>query len=534
MTNLEAALTYCELGWSVIPLRCVGDVAERKRPAVSSWQEFQEVAAEEDQIRDWWGQNPDFNIGILTGSVSSLLVFDFDGPNAVALLKAQGVHVPPTAAVSTGKGFHGYFEYSDSDIGNKAAVVKDGRGSAVDIRGEGGYVVAPPSVHGSGRVYQWVRGPKHLKALPLELQVFLSTPQHSHESTEDWYKEVAGGVGKGERNETAARVAAYWLRVTSGSERATLRALELWNVQCKPPLPDGELVAVVASMAKRHHANEVAEASKTVPRIEVLDGPEWAQELATNDPRRGTAVDTPGMSAVDGLVPGDLIVIAGRPGAGKSTYATQLSVDAGIWKRVPTFIISTEMNRLQWGAWMAAVILDKPYNSIGRPLPERAIEQIAGAPIGISDTGSISISDIRTLAEGRLGMKLLIVDHIGRVTGSRKDTRSLEIGEVVRGLKSLAKDLKCTVLALCQLNRAVEGRESGRPRLSDLRESGEIEQEADAVFFLFPTKMQEPTGADGEARRRMIMALEKFRFGPTADLPTSFNLGRRRFDEARL
>jgi hypothetical protein len=529
MTLAEAALDYCARGWSVIPMRCDGDEKNRKRPAISAWEEFQHCAADVTQVRAWWRQDPNFNIGIVTGSVSRLVVLDLDGPNAVALLKARGFVLPPTAAAQTGKGFHAYFSYQGEVLSNRAKLLSDGRGSAVDVRAEGGCVVAPPSVHGSGRGYSWSRGLDALKPLPPELEEWLlggdvETPQVNG----DWWESVKDGVDTGARNDVAARVAGYWLRLSNGNEDAALRATILWNAQNRPPLDEVEIKRTVASVAKRDQLHRKAEAARSVPRQPVITGGAWANELQSAGPRKGEVVGIPGFGLISGLVPGDLVVIAGRPGMGKSTLATQLTAQACLQRHIPTWIVSSEMSRGQWGRWMATVAAGCKYRDLPHPLPQDILDQFRQAPIGITDAGTISISEIRSLAEGRQGVKLVIVDHIGRISGNRRDNRVLEVGDVARGLKSLARDLECTVVALCQLNRAIEARDSRRPRLSDLRESGEVEQEADAVFFLYsPTEIKKDAPT-----REMILALEKHRYGPLRNLKLEFRLEERRFVEA--
>ncbi len=138
--------------------------------------------------------------------------------------------------------------------------------------------------------------------------------------------------------------------------------------------------------------------------------------------------------------------------------------------------------------------------------------------------GTIRIGDIRTLAESRIGLKLLVIDHVGRIVGGRRESRTLELGDVARGLKSIAKDLQCTVVSLCQMNRRIEGSEDKHPRLDDLRESGELEQESDSVTFLW-TEDRDRT----KALLPMTLTLEKNRHGPTVSVPVVFDKAKRRF-----
>lgn len=532
MTPLHAAArTYAENGLSVIPLRCIGDAKERKRPAVASWIEFQEVAADLAQLDRWWTHS-DFNVGIVTGSVSQLVVIDLDGPNAVALLKEKGYHLPATSAVQTGKGYHAYFRHSGEVIQNRTAILTDSRGSAVDVRGEGGYVVAPPSIHGNGRVYQWARPLSEIQILPPELEELLLSGEPDilvPTATQDdaWWERVKEGVGEGERNDAAARVAGYWIRLTGGNIEATFRACILWNHSNRPPLAADELQNTISSVARAHKRHELAEASKAMPRVEVLDGAAWAEKIRTSRPREGEATGMPGLHYINGLVPGDLVVLAGRPGMGKSTYGTQLTA-AVMQRQIPTWVVSCEMGYTQWADWIHPVYLACRFDEVPNPLPERALNFFNQAPIRITEKGHMKIDELVSVAEGMAGTRLIIVDNLAKLSGNHKDNRVQDVGDVVRGLKALAKDLHCTVLLLCHLSRAVEARESRRPRLADLRESGEIEAEADVVFTLWsPTEHQR----NDPGPQQVTMSMEKYRFGANYDIRLTHLRAERRFVE---
>lgn len=521
---LDFALEYCQRGWSVIPLKHSGSENEKKRPLIA-WEPYQQQRATENQIRTWWTQHPKANIGLVMGAISGLVALDFDGPNAAALLRQRHIFLPETAAVQTGKGFHAIYKHPGIMIPNKARLLSDGNGSALDVRGDGGYVVAPPSVHGSGRVYQWVVQPEKLSDLPEPVLTLLTTlTARMHDNDGGWVSSVWQGVGAGQRNDTAARLAGYWLAVTKGNEYAARLAMEPWASRCTPPLDHKELSVTITSIARREAAKQRHADVESLPHQRVIEGPQWADEIRDANKREGFAVPIPGIGLIGGLVPGDLFVVAGRPGVGKSSWACQLSVAASVLLHVPTWIVSTEMTRREWGRWMIGVEAGIAVDALPHPLPPELLAPLRHAPIGVTDAGTISIAELRSLAEGRLGVKLIIVDHLTRITATRKENRVLEVGEVARGLKSIAKDLHCTVVALCQLNRRVEGADTKRPRLSDLRESGEIEQEADEVMFLW----------SDEANTRVpmlkaIMSLEKHRYGLTCDLPVMFDKAKHTF-----
>lgn len=522
---LTDALRYQSRGWSVIPLRFTGGVDDRKRPLIDSWEQYQKKPADAEQIKSWWTQWPNANIGIVMGEVSGLIAIDLDGPHSVECLRRAKVDVPKTASVSTGKGFHAYYAHPGYPVSNRARLLTDNNGSAVDVRGDGGYVVAPPSVHGSGRVYSWVIPPEAgIAKLPPDLAMLLigrSKPEVDHGDA-SWLDEAMKGSPKGARNDTCARLAGYWLNLVPRAD--CLRILTLWADRCDPPFPAHEVKSTVDSVSRIDTARKAAEQRSPLSRLSVVEAQPWLEEIERDEGRKGTHLQVPGFPSLGGLVPGDMVTLAGRPGMGKSTMACQVCVEAAIKQKVPTLVISTEMTRRQWGAWMAAYLTGSTTETLTKPLREEARNQWLASPIAITDTGGVSVKEIRALAETRLGLRLLVVDHIGRVTGGRKENRVIEVGDVARGLKSIAKDLNCTVLSLCQMNRRIEGSEDKQPRLDDLRESGELEQESDSVLFLW-TDERDKT----KAFLPMSITLAKNRHGPVAVTTITFDKARRRF-----
>ena len=520
----EHALKYQSFGWSVIPLRWTGDVANRKKPIMDSWKSYQTTPATREQIEAWWTENPQANIGVLTGAISGIIVIDLDGPRAVDLLRSARVLVPHTASVSTGRGHHAYYKHPGYHVTGTANLLTDNAGSNVDVRGDGNYVVAPPSVHGSGRVYQWVIPPEFgVVDLPADLAALVTRKilPDAPENT-DWVDHAMAGVPEGQRDDICARLAGYWLRLVGPDD--CLRILKPFAEKCAPPFSERDLRKTVLSVARIEKARQDADTGKSLSKLVAIEAPAWLEEIEQDEGRKGALVNVPGFLSAGGIVPGDVITIAGRPGAGKSTLACQLTVEAGIRSKIPTLVVSTEMTRRQWGAWMASYLTGVTPDMLTRPLKEQARKEWLAAPVAIVDPGIVSIKEIRALAESRIGLKLLIVDHVGRVGGGRKESRVLEVGDVARGLKSIAKDLGCTVVSLCQMNRRVEGSEDKHPRLDDLRESGELEQESDSVMFLW-TDDRDKT----KAFLPMTISLEKNRHGATCDRSVTFDKPIRRF-----
>ncbi|MGA9469537.1 MAG: replicative DNA helicase [Candidatus Macondimonas sp.] len=232
-----------------------------------------------------------------------------------------------------------------------------------------------------------------------------------------------------------------------------------------------------------------------------------------------------------GLQPGDLVVIAGRPSMGKTSFAMNLAEHAAIRDKVPTAIFSMEMPGQQLAMRMISSLgrIDQSKVRTGRlsdtdwPRITSAATLIAEAPMFIDDSPSLSPTEIRARSR-RLkrehGLGLIVVDYLQlmQVPGN-KENRTTEISEISRSLKALAKELSVPVIALSQLNRNLEQRPNKRPVMSDLRESGGIEQDADLIVFIYRDEVYNPESPD-KGTAEIIIA--KQRNGPTGTVRLTF------------
>jgi replicative DNA helicase len=232
---------------------------------------------------------------------------------------------------------------------------------------------------------------------------------------------------------------------------------------------------------------------------------------------------------LSGLQRGNLIVIAARPGVGKSSFVTNVArnvaVDAG--KAVAMF--SLEMSRFEIGMRLLCGEARVPWEKVrsGRVATEEwtriveAAEILHEAPLFIVDSGNITIVDIRAKArrlKSRNELGLVIVDYLQLMSGHmRTENRQQEIAEISRSLKLLAKELDVPVIAVSQLNRDPERRQDKRPQLSDLRESGAIEQDSDIVMFIHRDDSDDP-----QVKGKADLIVAKHRNGPTATIPLTF------------
>lgn len=253
--------------------------------------------------------------------------------------------------------------------------------------------------------------------------------------------------------------------------------------------------------------------------------------------KKGSVVGIPsGIIDLDNVTAGfrksDLIVIAGRPSMGKTALALSIARNAALESKVPTAIFSLEMSSDQLAQRLLSseARIDGQKARTGRLQTARwkdvviASGKLADAPLFIDDTPALSILDLRSRArrlkrEENIG--LLVVDYLQLMQGPRRsENRQQEISYITQSLKALAKELDIPVIALSQLSRAVESRTNKRPVLSDLRESGAIEQDADLVIFLYRPYVYDDKKVDQKGLAYLIVA--KQRSGPTRTVKATF------------
>lgn len=247
--SLKAALDYVRLGWSVIPVEPRG-----KRPLLR-WQVFQYRRAEVPEIADWFHRWPDANIAVVTGIVSGVVVLDLDpqqgAERTVAALQRDHGPLPETIEAHTGGGGrHLYFAHPGDVTANREGLLP-----GLDLRGDGGYVVAPPSMHPSGEPYRWVRSPQVL--YPLPLPQWLSHGDGAEQAPQGqplshWRGLLREGVSEGQRNEAIVSLAGHLLGHGIDPE-VVAELLLAWNgARCRPPLREEEVRRTLESIGRIH------------------------------------------------------------------------------------------------------------------------------------------------------------------------------------------------------------------------------------------------------------------------------------------
>lgn len=230
-------------------------------------------------------------------------------------------------------------------------------------------------------------------------------------------------------------------------------------------------------------------------------------------------------SMLAGMQDSNLLILAARPGVGKTAFLLNIARHVAVEEKLPTVVFSLEMSKEELvdrllvrqgliDAWKLKTgqLSDDDFTSLSE-----AMGVLAEAPLYIDDTPGLTVTELRTKArrlQSDKGIKFVVVDYLQLMHGYTRDNRVQEVSEISQGLKNLARELRVPVIAAAQLNRQMESR-GGKPRLSDLRESGSIEQDADVVMFLHRE--------DEEVKEIVTCAIEKHRNGPTGQFNLYFN-----------
>ena len=242
-----------------------------------------------------------------------------------------------------------------------------------------------------------------------------------------------------------------------------------------------------------------------------------------------------------GFQKGDLVIIAGRPSMGKTALALNIARHAALYGNAPTAVFSLEMSKEQLGNRMLCCEAKVDGSNVRRGFIRQeewthlvnAAGTLADAPIYIDDTPAISVLEMRAKARRMAadsGLGLAIVDYLQLMRGRvRSDSREQEISDISRSLKALAKELNIPVVALSQLNRQLESRSDKRPQLSDLRESGAIEQDADVIIFVYRDEVYNKS-PDNPNRGVAEIIVGKQRNGPVGTIKLAFLSAHTRFE----
>ena len=267
---LEYALEYLRLGWSVLPIR------PRSKIPFVKWKPYQEKRPTESEVERWWKSYQKAGVGVVTGKISNLLTIDYDSVDAQNRFCAQFGGRETTICFKSREGHEqDLFHYPMAHtIGPIVGLIE-----GVDIRAEGSIFIAPPSIHKSGSVYEWIginpleMGIEDIIDLPEDILNFILSRQNKSErkgkekkvideskrqssNYPQWLEEIIHGVDQGSRDNAATRIAGYFLNQYKGNKEKTLLLMEGWNTRNNPPLTDIELNKVINSISSVQDKDE--------------------------------------------------------------------------------------------------------------------------------------------------------------------------------------------------------------------------------------------------------------------------------------
>jgi len=521
---LTQAFAYEKRGLSVIPLqphdkRPNAALLPKSPDGQATWIPYQTQRADSDQILTWWADCPQGNVGLVTGRVSGVVVLDVDSAEGLKAVEERG-GVPQTPTGSTGKGQHIYFKHPGFEVHNFA-----GKLPGLDFRGDGGYVVAPPSIHPSGASYAWkvsfeeaepVDAPdwllKLLKPEPVVVPprplLTLSSGRLTRATIDNTIAKLRT-ASEGQRNNELNKAAFILGKLVGAGNLDAGEAEDVLTAEGRGlGLTDHEIDLTVRSGLEKGRAQpfapEVVRSPAPRPTVTVVKPEEdliGMSDVAAT--AKGTAeawAQTPkairgyqtGVQELDeatgGFLSNDLLMVLGRTGAGKSTLAMQFSIEFA--KQAPVLVFTTEMtpewythrivsymqgiNARDIFTGQAGAGIFKHYDAAGK-MPITFYKHDSPDPDKIRRTGE--------LFKGR-GGKIMIVDSLQNVSQGGMGTYPGTVA-ICDALRYCVRDVGLFVVATCQANRGPSDRADKEPLISDAQGGGVIEQNATRFLTVY-------------------------------------------------
>ena len=300
---------YLEKGYNIVPIAPL-----KKKPALVPWGEHVNNPLKREDFNEW---SNNINLALLTGRPSGLVVLDLDGEEGLRSFKVHGKFGLDTNTCTyqtTPHGIQFFFKWEGKEVRNFTRKFK-----GIDFRGDGGYVLVPPSVLKDG-VYSWVRSPLDYQApeIPKQLMEVSENATHASKGTSQingWQEELLKGVTKGHRNDTATRLAGRYIERNLG-DNEILTILNEWNEKNRPPLSTRDLTTILNSVRKTHQRNHPIDRASQQGRIPDLERINFLEA-----PTDCVDVTLPfGLHDLVEIMPSNVIVIAGEPNTGKTAF----------------------------------------------------------------------------------------------------------------------------------------------------------------------------------------------------------------------
>lgn len=487
MTTLEWAKNYRDLGLHPIPVESKG-----KNPLIK-WRNYQTTAPTDEDLQKWFaGDNT--NIGIILGR--GKIAVDLDGgKDAERLLYDAGIILPENAPrAMTGNGYHVLLSVSQDQPDCVGLFSTNGGKPQVDIRGKG-YIVAEPSIHPNGVAYRWLTPiEEDIPAAPSRLLEVIQQKTAPHITTGNqpgWVTTALRGAKEGGRNALCAKLAGFFASKMLDAELVKTILADTFCKRCVPPFDEREMCITVDSIFRRHglESDTVEFTPKHISEV--------AQRVIAALESKKPKFVSAGLPEIDhylggGFAPGELIYLGARPGVGKTAFALQIATQAAR-SGSNVLVISREMSNealvrrmiSQQGKVNASILRRFDIQKdIGHWEDiSRSLSKLVELPVWFSDE-AFTIKQVLEMASKMPELGFMIVDHLQLVrSGAKTKDRRQEIEMVSVGLKQMTLQFKIPILCMSTLSRPPD-KSNAKPTLSSLRESGELEHDADVVLFI--------------------------------------------------
>jgi len=497
----DKALTYLKNGASVIPCK------PREKTPTINWKEYTERLPTEDEITKWF--QGDENIAMICGKISGYTVIDLDNKSGKDLLEyAKKLGFPETATVKTPSGgYHLYYKYNPK-WKTGVRVFED-----VDVRNDNSYVILPPSIHPNGGKYELYKNIGNA-ILPDEL----GQGRRSND-TPNW-NEVLFGVGEGSRNDTAAKVAGLYIARLNPSD--AWQALSIWNRQNNPPLPEYELKNVFLSISQRERskpkelqAEDLKEKFRLITLSQLVD-----RSMVELKATKASECVSFGYEFLDdkltGLFPGELMIIGGETGVGKTTLATKMvynsakrgtkSVILALEDRLNDYGIKAvyfELGRVRkkrglknypWNEYRKNCVLDKDYQFY----IDEAVSAVKNDNvyfIEVEEMMSIDLLEVILDTLTAQGYELFLIDHLHYFDLLKGDSSKADYVESVMIRLKQCQNRNGARILLIAHYRKLNGQ---KPTDAAFKDSMAIAQNANYTMHLWRDKSDQGTPGETE------------------------------------
>jgi hypothetical protein len=429
---------YRQLGWSVFPLQ-----PKSKKPALVSWMPFKSRKPTEEEITLWSGQ--DYNIAVVTGEISGIIVIEADGPHDP---------LPSTWKVKTKKGVHYYFKHPGFTVPNSVRSL----GPTLDVRGDGGYVAAPPSIHPDGPVYEWIEG--RVGDFPPDVpDEWLEALRHP--KAEPAWVGGARGVAEGKRDATATSIMGKLLSVFPSDtwDSIVWPAVVEWNKRNTPPLTERDLIRIYKSIASRQLSKGATESWRLPNGFTVKE----LMHMELKDTRW----------SVHGLLHEGLTILGGKPKIGKSLIAERLSI--AIAAGIPMWQSNKLIELVENGGFQSekGEVLYIDYENNKKVIRTRL--HALASYLGVDDLDEVGqrihvydewprmddggLEHLDLWIERHPDVRLVVIDTLARIRPLRRDKDSIlymEDYHSLSPLQALANHYEISILLIHHANKRTD------------------------------------------------------------------------------